>query len=78
MPTSMTNSVTIFSSPGICEVSSFHSFVPLCHTFQFDQLQTKHTPIPAVTGGSPWPAITQVYSVTRLYYLERETTTVTT
>jgi len=24
--------------PGICEVSSFHSFVPLCHTFQLDQL----------------------------------------
>ena len=23
---------------GICEVSSFHSFVPLCHTFQLDQL----------------------------------------
>ena len=24
--------------PGICEVSSFHSLFPLCHTFQLDQL----------------------------------------
>ena len=30
--------------PGICEVSSFHSFVPLCHIFQLDPLHlTMHS-----------------------------------
>ena len=44
--------------PGICEVSSFHSFIPLCRTLLLDQVHN-HTQIMAVTAGNPWPAITE-------------------
>jgi len=41
--------------PGICEVSSFHSFVPLRHTFQLDQLH-----LTTRTEGTAFPGVPRV------------------
>jgi len=46
------NALSAIQASRICEVSSFHSFVPLCRTFQPDQLHLT-TLRPAVTGGNP-------------------------